>query len=261
MIPLNMVPLKDFARATPFFVIAHRGSSGTAPENTLAAMRIAVEGGARMVELDVQFSRDNQCVVFHDAVLGRTTNGHGYVRNKTAEELRALDAGSWFSDEYVNSRVPLLEEVLDVLRDKAYLLLELKPLDAHTPLADVDAIVETIRTHNLGAYTLFASFDHTTIRHVKNLDATLHTLALNVPGDHRLPSEIVKSCGADAYGCSIGELTRERSNDAKAHGIPFGVYTVNEEAELRKALAHGVNAVVSNYPERLTAVLTHPFTS
>ena len=256
-----MISLKEFARATPFFVIAHRGSSGIAPENTLAAMRIAVEGGARMVELDVQFSRDNQSIVFHDAVLGRTTNGHGYVRNKTFEELRALDAGSWFSDEYADSRIPLLSEVLDVLRDKAYLLLELKPLDAHTPLADIDSIVATIRSHNLGAHTLFASFDHTTIRHVKHIDATLHTLALNVPGDHRLPSEVVQSCGADAYGCSIGELTRERSNDAKAHVIPFGVYTVNEEQELRKALAHGVNAVVSNYPERITAVLAHPFTS
>ncbi len=256
-----MIPLKEFARATPFFVIAHRGSSGIAPENTLAAMRIAVEGGARMVELDVQFSQDNQSVVFHDAVLGRTTNGHGYVRNKSIDDLRSLDAGSWFSSEYASERIPLLSEVLGVLREKAYLLLELKPLDAHTPLADVDAIVDTIRSLNLGAYTLFASFDHTTIRHVKHIDAALHTLALNVPGDHRLPSEIVKSCSADAYGCSIGELTRERSNDAKAHAIPFGVYTVNEEQELRKALAHGVNAVVSNYPERITAALAHPFTS
>jgi len=256
-----MMPLAEFARATPFFVIAHRGSSGIAPENTLAAMRIAVEGGARMVELDVQFSQDSKSVVFHDAVLGRTTNGHGYVRNKTFDELRALDAGSWFATDFANERIPLLSEVLDVLRDKAYLLLELKPLDAHTPLADIDAIVDTIRTLELGAYTLFASFDHTTLRHVKHLDRALHTVALNVPGDNRLPSVVCKACGADAYGCSISELNHARSDDAKAHNIPVGVYTVNEEAELRKALAHGVHAVVSNYPERLTAVLAHPFTS
>jgi len=252
-----MSPLSLFARSTPFFVIAHRGSSGIAPENTLAALRMAVDGGARMVELDVQFSKDNQTVVFHDAVLGRTTNGHGYVRNKSVAELRTLDAGSWFSYEFANERIPLFTEALEILKDRAYLLIELKPLDEHTSLADVEVLVHTVRSLNLGPYTLFASFDHATIRHVKSIDRTLYTLALHVPGDKRTPSVIVHSCGADAYGCSIVELTVEKSTDTKAHNIPFGVYTVNEESELKKALAHGVNAVVSNFPERITAAVAN----
>lgn len=256
-----MIPLAEFARSTPFFVIAHRGSSGSAPENTLAALQLAVDEGAQMVELDVQFSRDNHSIVFHDAVLGRTTNGHGYVRNKSIDELRALDAGSWFSEAFAGERIPQLSEALDIIRDKAYLLIELKPLDAHTPLSDVDAVVNVIRSLELGEHTLFASFDHTTIRHVKNIAPTFHTLALHVPGDKRLPSAVVQSCGASAFGCSIEELNEAVAENARANNIPFGVYTVNDEPELRKALALGVNAVVSNFPKRLMDVLPHVFTT
>lgn len=256
-----MIPLAEFARATPFFVIAHRGSSGSAPENTLASLRLAVDEGARMIELDVQFTRDNEPVVFHDAVLGRTTDGHGYIRNKSVVELQSLDAGAWFSTEFTGERVPLFTEALDIIKNKAYLLIELKPLDAHTPLSDIDAVVGVVRSLDLGLYTLFASFDHSTIRHVKNVEPTFHTLALHVPGDKRLPSEVVRACGASAYGCSIAELDRAKSDDAKSNGIPFGVYTVNDEPDLRKAIELGVNAVVSNFPKRIMDVLPRIFTT
>src|ERR1022692_54061 len=96
--------------------IAHRGASGHAPENTLAAFRKAVEMGARFIETDLQISRDARIIAIHDSTLDRTTNGHGQVHTQTLEEIRALDAGAWFGSRapvsYAGERVPILDEIL-----------------------------------------------------------------------------------------------------------------------------------------------------
>src|SRR5215475_6599931 len=97
----------------PVLVIAHRGASGTCPENTLAAFRRAQELGAHMIELDVQLTRDGEVVVMHDWTLARTTDGRGRVASRTLAELRQLDAGSWFDPGYAREPVPTLREVLD----------------------------------------------------------------------------------------------------------------------------------------------------
>src|SRR5215472_18837798 len=92
-------------------VIAHRGASGTCPENTIPAFRRAAEVGAHMVELDVQLTRDGQPVVIHDWTLNRTTSGRGAVRRRTLEEISKLDAGAWFGRAFADTRVPTLEQV------------------------------------------------------------------------------------------------------------------------------------------------------
>lgn len=250
-----MMPLARFVRSTPFFVIAHRGASGVAPENTLASLQRAIDAGAVMVELDVQLSSDRQLMVFHDNVLGRTTNGRGYVRNFTADELRSLDAGSWFGSEFASERIPFLREAIELLRGKAYLNIELKPLHESPDAAEeTAALVALVHEMGIAPYMTFSSFDHRALTMVKEHDPAVLTLALNVPGDKRMPSDVVAECGADAYGCSIHELSRARSDDARAHGIPFGVYTVNTEEQLRLALSYGVQCVVSNVPDHVLSV-------
>jgi glycerophosphoryl diester phosphodiesterase len=91
-------------------VIAHRGASGHAPENTMAAFKKAVALGATFIETDLQLSRDAHFVAIHDATLDRTTNGSGAVHDMTLAELRRLDAGSWFGSEYAGERIPTLGE-------------------------------------------------------------------------------------------------------------------------------------------------------
>src|ERR1700751_4542895 len=93
--------------------IAHRGASGYAPENTLAAFRRAVTMGAGFIETDLQLSRDARLVALHDATVNRTTNGQGAVHDMTLGELRRLDAGSWFGSEFAGERIPTVEEILD----------------------------------------------------------------------------------------------------------------------------------------------------
>src|SRR5437762_13057428 len=92
-------------------VIAHRGASGNAPENTMAAFKKAVALGANFIETDLQLSRDARFVAIHDATVNRTTNGQGTVHDMTLTELRRLDAGSWFGSEFAGERIPTLEEI------------------------------------------------------------------------------------------------------------------------------------------------------
>jgi len=253
------MPLAQFIRSSGFFVIAHRGASGDAPENTLSAIQKAIDEGALMIEMDVQTTLDSQLIVFHDNVLGRTTNGHGHVNKTTLEEIRSLDAGSWFDIRYANERIPLIDEALTLIQGKTYLNLEIKPLSNHADaVKEMQELVSAIVERNMAAYTVFASFDHRALRAVKEINANLHTAALNVPGDTRLPSEVVSACSADAYGCSVHELTRKKADDCENNRIPWGVYTVNTMSALKLALDHGVNCVVSNYPARILDMMNQP---
>ena len=100
-------------RESLVLVIAHRGASGNAPENTLAAFKKAVALGATFIETDLQLSRDAHFVAIHDDTVNRTTNGQGAVHDMTLTELRRLDAGSWFGSEFAGERIPTLEEILE----------------------------------------------------------------------------------------------------------------------------------------------------
>lgn len=247
-----MIPLSEFVRTIPFFVIAHRGSSGDAPENTLSAIRLAIDGGAKMVEIDVQSTLDNEIVVLHDDVLGRTTNGRGLIAELDSPKVRGLDAGSWFDLKFAGERVPLLDEALDVICDNVYLNLEIKPLSNDGSSFDlIRRIIKKIKERSYERHTVFASFDHRVLTLIQEIDPELHTAALNRAHDNRLPSEILKSCHADAFGCSLHELNNARAEDCKSHNIPFGVYTINSRDALQNALSFGVMAVVSNYPARI----------
>ena len=248
-----MMTLAQFVRETPFFIIAHRGASGVAPENTMEAITLAVEGGAHMVEIDVRTTADNEMVVFHDHVLGRTTNGSGYIERTAWPELKKLDAGKWFSKDYAGEHVPRLDEVLSYIYMKCYLNVEIKPIkDRKTAEQKVQRIINIIQEDGVAPYALLSSFDHDILRYIKEVAPLLYTAALNNPGDTRPPSEIVKECGADGFGCSIHELTKKRSEDLRANRIPWGVYSVDTEEQLATALEYGPTSVVTKFPARIS---------
>ncbi|MDK4490420.1 glycerophosphodiester phosphodiesterase, partial [Fusobacterium necrophorum] len=109
-------------------VFAHRGASGYAPENTLAAIKKAIEQGADGIEIDIQFTKDCKIVVFHDWKINRTSNGKGYVYDLNFEELRALEIGSWYGDEYRKEKIPTLEEILELIPENMMLNIEIKDI-------------------------------------------------------------------------------------------------------------------------------------
>lgn len=125
---------------------AHRGAMTTHPENTMAAFKEAIRVGAQMIEFDVQLSRDGALVIMHDATVDRTTDGSGRVADMTVEEIRALDAGSWKGEVFGGEKVPLLEEVLDIMPRNIWLNIHLKGT-AETGKRVAEVIHKTGRWH------------------------------------------------------------------------------------------------------------------
>src|SRR5512135_624414 len=140
-------------------VVAHRGSSGSAPENTLAAFRMAIDAGVDMIELDVRMTRDYHLVVHHDRRLERTTNGRGLVWEKTLQELKFLDAGSWYAPRFRGETIPTLREVMDMLPAHVGLNIEVKTDgDPRKNQALEESCVLLIRERRFEKRTILSSF-------------------------------------------------------------------------------------------------------
>jgi glycerophosphoryl diester phosphodiesterase len=152
-------------------VIAHRGASSYAPENTLAAFDLALEMGAHHIELDVDLTSDGHIVVIHDDTVDRTTNGSGPVTSHTLAALRALDAGSWFGDKFTGERIPTFHEVLERYKGRAHLHTEIK---GHSPsLAQRTA--DLIRTHGMEEQVTITSFQNVRLEEMRAYAPALPT--------------------------------------------------------------------------------------
>jgi glycerophosphoryl diester phosphodiesterase len=244
-----METLREFGKATELFVTAHRGASGRAPENTLPAFRNAIEAGAKMVEADVQITSDGRIVAFHDDELDRTTNGSGRVADRTYEEISDMDAGSWFDEKFAGTRVPLLEEVIEMIKGKIYLNIEIKSYPRGNVTEDLESIIDCVESAGYGEYTLFSSFDYRLLTELKRIRASMPTAAIMHPGEKRLISEIAAEIGCEAFVCSIAQINEEIAEDAEKNGILTGVYPVDTSMQLDLALRFGVKTIVTNFPE------------
>ena len=240
--------LREKVLENKIVVVAHRGSSGTAPENTLSSFTQAILAGADMIEADVQITSDLKPVVFHDKFLSRTSDGKGLIKDLTYTEIKNADAGSWFSPDFHGEHIPLLSEVLDLIKDKCYLNIEVKNIEGDNLDERITTIIDTIRDYDYLQNTLFSSFYYNTLYHIKKTYPDIHTAAIRIPRDKRLPSEIAKEIGSEAFVCSLSELTPEVSKNIKRFGIYTGVYSIDTIDELNQVLQHPVKAIVSNLP-------------
>jgi glycerophosphoryl diester phosphodiesterase len=249
-----MMPIRDFVRKNDLFVVAHRGSSGTAPENTIAAFQQAIDSGVKMVEMDIMFTSDGEIVAFHDLEqLTKVMNSKNF--DFSYKNLKELDAGSWFDGKFAKERIPLFRDILKLVRDKVYLLVEIK-----TPNLDLDeklisAIVSEIEEHSGPDQVTLASFNHQILAWVSTNKPGYPIAAIKLPGDERLPSEIAKVCGAEGFICSTTEMTHEIANDCRKNGLYSGVYSVDDEEELEKMLEFDISAIATNYPAKILALL------
>jgi glycerophosphoryl diester phosphodiesterase len=230
-------------------VIAHRGASGTAPENTLAAFRRAQTIGAHMIELDVQLTRDGTPIVMHDWTLERTTDGRGKVKSRTLEEIRRLDAGRWFGAQYAREPVPTLREVLDAVTLPVNV--ELKAcgddgLEARV-LADVEAAGAMGRI-------VFSSFDMGSLARLRRLsvDATIGVLWTK---RSLTPAfTVVERVDATALHLRKEAVSPAGVREAAARGLQVRVWTVNDPGESGSLLSMGVGAVFTDFPERFLQI-------
>ena len=230
------------------WVVAHRGASGHAPENTLAAFRRAVELGAGFIETDLQLSRDAHFVAIHDATLERTTSGTGPVHEKTLSELRQMDAGSWFGNDYSGEKIPTLEEILEFARQKDVVFyLEMKPYAAW---GAEHALVGALRQAGEIARSVVLSFDGGTLGVLRKLEPTLMTglLAESMSDD---PIGTAVKVGARQLAVRGDLVTPALLAEARRADLQVVSWTINHPAHMRALADAGVDGIITDYPERL----------
>jgi glycerophosphoryl diester phosphodiesterase len=223
--------------------VAHRGASRYAPENTLAAFRLALEHGVPAVECDVRRTRDGHLVVIHDATVDRTTDSQGAVESLTLEALRRLDAGRWFASEWVGERVPLLDEVLETVRGRALIQLEIK--NDPTPAAGIERqVVDAVGRHRMEDEVFVMSFDHTVVRAVRSAAPRMATGILYAA---RLIDPIAAAArAADGLCIHWGYLDEEVVAQARRAGLGIFTWTVDDEVMFRRCVDLGLDGTASN---------------
>lgn len=239
-------------------VIAHRGFSGIAPENTLVAIQKGIDVGADMVEIDVGLTRDRHVVVLHDETLDRTTDGTGKLSDRDLDYVRGLDAGTWFSEAFEGEPVPTLDEVLDLVRGKILLNVEIKG-EAVGDRAEggiADRVLRAVRAKGMLDQIVISSFEPKALAHARELDAEVVSASLYNRDLHAGmgPLEVMAEVGSNGFNLSKRQLTEEILATCHGAGKPVAVYTVNDEKTLGKLVAMGVDAIFTDHPDRLLAI-------
>ncbi|WP_438444913.1 glycerophosphodiester phosphodiesterase [Gorillibacterium sp. sgz5001074] len=234
-------------------VYAHRGASGDAPENTMAAFRLALEQGAEGIELDVQMTADGLLAVIHDETLDRTTDRKGWVGDLTYDEIRRADASFRFP-AYKGEPVPLLSQVLELLVPTSLELnIELKNgIRLYDGMEE--AAVRLVREYGLEQRVVFSSFNHYSVAKLVRLAPEIESGILYEAGLYR-PWDYASTVGARALHPYLYSINRELTDAAHEAGLKVRPWTANSEQEWAALTAAGVDAIITNYPARLLAFL------
>jgi len=231
-------------------IFAHRGASAHAPENTLAAFEMAIAQGADGIELDVKLSADGQVVVIHDPIVDRTTGAHGRVKDMTLDELRALDAGSFFADAFKSEKIPTLEEVFESVGQRTYINVE---LTNYTTSNDhlVESVCMLVKRFNLQKRVLFSSFIASNLSKSRSYLPDVPTGLLALGGIlgawHR--SFVFAFSKNDALHPNLKDATQQQIYFVHRLKRRVHVWTVNEEQDMRRLFKWGVDAIFTDDPQ------------
>jgi len=238
------------------FVFAHRGARRVAPENTLPAFDAALQMGADGIELDVHLTADGQLVVIHDFSVDKTTDGCGQVAQMAAADLRRLDAGGHFGAAFAETRIPTLEEVLDLVGDRCLLNIEIKSMDPYARDAS-EYVAAIIRQRNLYDQVIVSSFNPITLIKMRHLDLAI---ALGVLYDGEMPAFFRHlwagpPISPQAQHPHHGLVDAAYMGWAQAIGAQVNTWTVNEPDEAQRLAALGVHTLITDVPDLLLAAL------
>lgn len=234
---------------------AHRGFSGNYPENTMLAFEKAVQTeGCDGIEMDVHLTKDGEVVIIHDETLNRTcVNGTGYVKDYTYDELKGFDVSFKFAGRYSPQRVPSLREYFELVKDTPIVTnIELKTGIYEYPGIE-KKVYEMIEEYGLKEKIIISSFNHFSIRRMKELCPDmicgLLTETWLIDAGH-----YTKRVGAECLHPIFYNLTGEVAAEIKEQGIRINTWTVNEEKDIRTMIERGVDAVIGNFPDRVTRI-------
>lgn len=252
----NPDPLMDLYGGREVINIGHRGSPEVAPENTLPSFVAALQQGAHGVELDVMLSKDGELVVIHDFTLGKTTTGAGLVKEHTLDELKQLDAGSWFGEPFIGTTIPTLQEVIDRLPSATLFNIEIKGQYIFTGGVE-QAVVDAVVENGLLDRAIISSFNPISLLRVRW-------------ADHRVPIALLYSPDLPVFlsdGWLVPVLRPEVLHPrydmvdeaymawTRNKGYRVNVWTVNEAAEMKRLIDLGVDGIITDRPDLLRQIL------
>lgn len=243
-------------------VIAHRGASAYAPENTLAAFRKAVELRADAIEIDVRQTSDSQLVVIHDASIKRTTNGTGDVEELTLRQLKAFDAGSWFDEQFREEKIPTLEETISILDTSTILIIEIKESSGTYPGIE-KRVVDVIKKNRLEKRVILKSFEKEVLLYLRELAPEIPLLYvyvfkvpfLNLTIDHWLSSINVMEFDVEYLQPHRVFLTKGFVEEAHKNGKKVIAWGVDTEEDMKEAIEMGVDGIETDYPDVVRRML------
>lgn len=263
---MGVKPYLDLPRP---MVLAHQGASAYAPSNTMEAFALAVEMGADAFETDVHMTRDGHVVVSHDDTVDRLTNGSGLIKYKTLAELKEIDFGYKFTPDggktypyrRVGVTIPTLQEVLTAF-PKMRINMDIKQT---TPPMEM-ALVETIKKCRAEDRVLIASFHSSTMKRFRKLASSRIATGANTrdmvefvcywrTGLHKFYKPPVDAFQVPEQGYGVRVVTPKMLKIAHEHGVKVHVWTINEEADIRRLLEWGVDGICSDYPDRVVKVM------
>jgi glycerophosphoryl diester phosphodiesterase len=246
--------MNDMTNAASFaapWIIAHRGFKMKYPENTLAAFQAAIDAGAPMIELDVMLSRDRKPIVIHDDTLQRTTNGRGPVDDYTLEELKRLDAGSWFHSDFKDQRLPELGEVLQLTNGRVMTNIEIKS-NAYEPHHPPDAIekqvVDLVKQNSSLDAVLISSFNADILRQISKMAErpALALISSNPADDHTV--EFCLDINAFSWHPDQRIVTGDQVKMMHAAGIRVFPFNVDTPEDCARMIGLKVDGVITDDP-------------
>src|SRR6185369_4125052 len=238
-------------------IFAHRGASASAPENTLAAFELALAQNADAIELDVKLSADGQVIVIHDPMVDRTTGSHGRVKDLPLQELRALDAGSSFSEKFKGEKIPTLEEVFEAVGKRTFINVELT--NYNTPRDHlVEAVCMLIKKHHMQKRVIFSSFFPSNLSKARSYLPDVPRGLLALDG--------VLGAWARSFGFVFGkyqalhpyltDMTQQEVSRVHRVNRRIHVWTVNKEEDIRRFFGWGVDGIFTDDPQLALRVRT-----
>ena len=241
-------PATDWICDAPL-IIAHRGASAYAPENTLSAFRLAEQLGADGIELDARLTGDRRVVVHHDRTLDRTTSGTGRLSDHSLEEIRRLDAGSSFEARFAGERILTLEEALEAMAGRV--LINVHLVNHDTPGDSLpEAAVAIVQRMGLQPRVLLSSFNPRTLRRVRRLASGIPTGLLVTPVTGRLKRRIVRRITPHwAYHPGDPLVTPDLIQAEHLRGRRVVAWTVDVPSRIRQLFAWGIDGVITDVPD------------
>jgi glycerophosphoryl diester phosphodiesterase len=244
-----MTTAPDLTQYNRPLLIGHRGYPVKFPENTLASFEGAIQARCDMVELDVTLTRDRKVVVIHDDTLDRTTSGKGSIRAHTLEEIKRLDAGSWFDPRFAKERVPELFEVMKLTTGRCMVNIEVKAsaFEAAYPTDSIEhQVVKLVKTSGAMGRVIVSSFDKRILQRVAGMQEPPAIAFISDHGADQKVLDMLLEIKAFSFHPRFKVLTRDQVNLLHAAGIKVFPWTINTRQETENLLAMGVDGLICN---------------